>query len=229
MLKVIGERMRSRRERRRGGRAEAVNVGDSKRPIAESASSCRSCWTTGVGAGDASVPVLITPVAVPPTLPLALISVSSVPEPAPDTPATSSTGKRSVILIIGGSPSVSPSSSVVAGRSSSARCEIPERVVFEADDALRVFERPRDANQLAVLGEEVESGVERGALGPNVLGCGSDDPEFVGRTDTGDESDDVDVDADEEEDGEAVRPASIPTLSSALRLGGAPFLQRRRP
>lgn len=55
--------------------------------------------------------------------------------------------------------------------------------MFEADEALRVLERPREANQLAVLDGEVES---EGELG-RALGCGADDRELVGGTDTGDD------------------------------------------
>ncbi|KAF6756145.1 hypothetical protein DFP72DRAFT_894710 [Ephemerocybe angulata] len=202
--------------RERGG-GEVVNVGDSESPMAESASSSRSCtWTPIDGVAFAVAGVVA-------------IEGTAAGEPAEgDTPADVSSGKRSAVLIIGGSPSVSRSSSMalVAGRLASARWENPGRLVFDAEEALRVLERPRDANQLPVLDGEVEGGVERGALGPEGVGCdcvrcGSvDEAEFVGGTDTGEGAD--------EEDGDAVRPASIPTLSSALRLRPSHNPRRRR-
>ncbi|KAF6741705.1 hypothetical protein DFP72DRAFT_941893 [Ephemerocybe angulata] len=203
----------------RGG-GEVVNVGDSESPMAESASSSRSCTWTPIDVVAFAVAGVVA------------IEGTAAGEPAEgDTQADVSSGKRSAVLIIGGSPSVSRSSSMalVAGRLASARWENPGRLVFDAEEALRVLERPRDANQLPVLDGEVEGGVERGALGPEGVGCdcvrcGSgvpvDEAEFVGGTDTGEGAD--------EEDGDAVRPASIPTLSSALRLRPSHNPRRRR-
>lgn len=122
-----------------------------------------------------------------------------------------------MILIFGGTASPCPSSAVARwGRLSSARCEIPGRLVFEADDTLHLLEQLKDANQPEVLDGQVESEGERWALRPEALGCGSDDDtESVG----GGRFDERDDDDGESE--EAVRPASIPTLSFALKPSGA--------